>query len=318
MNNNLKISIVVPVHNAATTIDRCIKSIVEQSYKNIECILIENGSCDNSKELCQKYCELYYCVKFAVSSELGVSAARNLGLSIATGDIIGFCDADDFLEPEAIQIVVSTFFDNPDIVGMMSAFYVGRNEKEDIKKQYMGLKKDMLTVEKAIMLTIGDDNLMGSVWNKYYLASIAKNTLFDTNLSYCEDTYYNVKLLSSLSDEKIAYVKKPLYCYIINSSSVTHQREKLYNENGELKYIISLKKIIQDCKLSKSCLSIAKMKIVILATNCLFVRSFNNLQKDNLKKEIKINFWHLIINITKFNFIGNVKILVKLLLIWNK
>ena len=75
---SLKISVIVPVHNSATTIDRCIKSIVDQPYKNFECILIENGSSDDSKEICQKYVEAYECVKFAVSRKILRFLARNV------------------------------------------------------------------------------------------------------------------------------------------------------------------------------------------------------------------------------------------------
>ena len=174
---SLKISVIVPVHNAATTIDRCIKSIVDQPYKNFECILIENGSSDDSKEICQKYVEAYECVKFAVSPKIGVSAARNLGLLMATGDIIGFCDADDFLEPNSMQKVLSAFLDNPDIIGVLSAFYVGRENQSGIQKEYKGLKKERLTIEDAIMRTLGDNSTMGSVWNRYYRADVAQKNI---------------------------------------------------------------------------------------------------------------------------------------------
>ena len=233
---SLKISVIVPVHNSATTIDRCIKSIVDQPYKNFECILIENGSSDDSKEICQKYVEAYECVKFAVSPKIGVSAARNLGLLMATGDIIGFCDADDFLEPNSMQKVLSAFLDNPDIIGVLSAFYVGRENQSGIQKEYKGLKKERLTIEDAIMRTLGDNSTMGSVWNRYYRADVAQKISFDTMLSYCEDTHYNIKLLSNIQDAELAYVQEPLYCYMLNDRSVTHQLDKLYDENGELKY----------------------------------------------------------------------------------
>ena len=100
MDKKIKISIIVPVHNATVTLDRCVKSIVEQSYHDIECILIENGSTDDSLELCQSYAKKYSCIKVVVS-EKGVSGARNVGVSMSTGDIIGFCDSDDFFEADA-------------------------------------------------------------------------------------------------------------------------------------------------------------------------------------------------------------------------
>ena len=315
---SLKISVIVPVHNSATTIDRCIKSIVDQPYKNFECILIENGSSDDSKEICQKYVEAYECVKFAVSPKIGVSAARNLGLLMATGDIIGFCDADDFLEPNSMQKVLSAFLDNPDINGVFSAFYVGIENQSGIKKEYKVLKKERLTIEDAIMRTLGDNSTMGSVWNRYYRADVAQKISFDTMLSYCEDTHYNIKLLSNIQDAELAYVQEPLYCYMLNDRSVTHQLDKLYDENGELKYITALKKIMQECNLNKKCLRIAKMKIVILAIDSLWCGGGNNQQKNNLKNEIRQNLKHFLYNIYRFGFVRNMKRLIKLLLVWTK
>lgn len=105
----LKVSIIIPVHNAENTLNRCIESVVCQSYKNIECILVENGSSDNSPFLCSMYAEKYKNIISKSIGSKGVSYARNCGLSLATGDIIGFCDADDFLEINAIELAVNEF-----------------------------------------------------------------------------------------------------------------------------------------------------------------------------------------------------------------
>ena len=105
MENSLKVSIIIPVHNSNKTLDFCINSIIMQNYGNIECILIENGSSDNSRAKCIEYTKKYNNVLFKSTEIMGVSNARNLGLEIASGDIIGFCDADDFLENNAVSTV---------------------------------------------------------------------------------------------------------------------------------------------------------------------------------------------------------------------
>lgn len=316
MNKNFKVSIIIPVHNAVATIDRCVRSIIEQSYSNIECILVENGSNDSSLEMCKKYADNYDCIKVAISEQKGVSAARNLGLSIATGDIIGFCDADDFLEPDSISAVVSAFFKEPNIIGVISAFYLGKETSTDIRKEYKGIRKSSLDAEEAIILAIGDSNVLGTVWNRYYRADVAKSVLFSADLSYSEDTHYNVQILSKNERVKISYIQKPLYCYIMNDSSATHNKDNLYDENGELKYITAKKKILNDCKLSKKCISILKMNIAVLAIDFLWYGPTKRIQKENLKRDIKQNFGHFIKNIWRFNFIRNIKRIIKVLFVY--
>ena len=105
---------------------------------------------------------------------------------------------------------------------------------------------------------------------------------------------------------------------MLNDRSVTHQLDKLYDENGELKYITALKKIMQECNLNKKCLRIAKMKIVILAIDSLWCGGGNNQQKNNLKNEIRQNLKHFLYNIYRFGFVRNMKRLIKLLLVGTK
>ena len=98
----MKYSIIVPVHNAESTITRCIESIVNQNV-GLQVILIENGSTDDSASVCEILSRKYDCVEYYQSKLSGVSNARNIGLNKADGDIIGFCDADDYYEPNSLN-----------------------------------------------------------------------------------------------------------------------------------------------------------------------------------------------------------------------
>lgn len=311
MSDKIKISIIVPVHNAADSLERCIKSISGQSYGNIECILVENASTDNSLALCQKYAGTYDYIKVATSEQKGVSAARNIGLSMATGDIIGFCDADDFYEKDAFSTIVSAFMNNPDIIGVMTAFYVGKEINGTIKKKYRGIKKTFLTAEEAIALTIGEDNVLGSVCNRFYRAEVAKKIAFNCDLSYSEDTHYNVSLLSRYPDTKLIYISKSLYCYVMNSQSVTHTASTFFDDKDNLKYIVTLYTIIDECKLNERNLSIAKMKIAKLAIDYLYKIDTNPSQKEKLLTELKLNRRHLFVNLFRFNLQNDIKSIIK-------
>lgn len=314
-----KVSIIVPAHNAAATVEACVRSILEQDYTRLECILVENGSTDETPALCGRLAEADGRIRVAVSQRAGVSEARNLGLELAAGDIIGFCDADDFLEPGAVGTVVSLFEADPEILGVIGAFDRGEMTTEGIRKQYRGKKRlRKLSAGKALMLTVGSRAVMGSVWNKYYRADAAKRIRFDASLSLCEDMHYNAMLLSAFPDAKLAYTDRPLYCYVVNEQSVTHQADRLYAANGELKYIGALKKILQDCRLSAACQSVVRMQLAVFAIDYLYAGEADGVRKTKLRAELKQNYRYLLRSMARFDFAEHMKQVVKALLLFTR
>lgn len=303
-----KVSIIIPIHNSAKTINVCIESIINQNYKNIECILIENGSNDNSFELCLEYSKKYNNIISVKNEQLGVSNARNKGLELSTGQIIGFCDADDFLEPNAIENIVKEFEQNSNIVAVFGAFYVGQKNNGQFKKTYVGLNDRTVSIQRAMQLTIINDSIMGSVWNKYYKSNVIKKSRFDPNLELCEDMHFNAKLLSEIiSKDKVKIINTPLYCYMNNKNSVTHMNDFLFNKNNELKYIVALKKIVKDCILDKKTLALSKMKIACFCIDSLDHMDLNTKKKNILIQELKKNYLYLLSNFYENNWKWNLK-----------
>ena len=308
MEELLKVSVIIPIHNSEATLARCIDSILFQSYKNVECVLIENGSNDNSKKLCSDYAEKYKNIVYDSVEETGVSNARNIGLSLVTGDIIGFCDADDYLEDDAISLIVKSFVDNSKIGVVFCGFNIGHSDKDNIIKEYRGIREQTISTQKALQLTLVNDAVMGSVWNKYYRKNLLKNIKFDKSLSLCEDMHFNAIALNSVeSDYVVKIISKPLYCYIENPCSVTHDEGILFDEKDELKYIVALKAIIRDCTLDKSTLSMAKMKIACFAIDFCTCRKIDENKKRNLIAEIHKNYAYLIKNLFVNNWKWNLK-----------
>lgn len=304
-----KVSIIVPVHNAEKTLDVCVNSILEQDYDNIECLLIENNSSDCSSAICLKYAEKYDNVNAVSIAETGVSNARNKGLDMATGDIIGFCDADDFLELGAIKKIVKEFQNDSDIDVVFCGFNIGiKQQNNSIDKEYRGLKENKISVKKALQLTLINDSIMGSVWNKYYKAENLKNLCFDSTLSFCEDMHFNARLLSTLkSNKKVKIVSEPIYCYMENPDSVTHNEKVLFNEHNELKYIVALKAIIRDCSIDRTTLSMIKMKIACFCIDSLNCMEGDEAKNNNLKKELCQNYRYLLSNWFRNNWKWNLK-----------
>jgi len=104
---NKKVSIIVPIYNAEETLDRCIKSLINQTYKNIEIILINDGSTDNSYKICEKYKKKDKRISFFSKKNTGVSDTRNYGYKNSNGDYIMFADADDYMETNMVDKMLS-------------------------------------------------------------------------------------------------------------------------------------------------------------------------------------------------------------------
>lgn len=97
------ISVIVPIYNTENYLEKCITSILDQNYHNLELILINDGSTDNSGKICEDFLEIDKRVKVRHKENSGVSAARNIGLDIAEGDYTCFVDSDDYLHPEMLE-----------------------------------------------------------------------------------------------------------------------------------------------------------------------------------------------------------------------
>lgn len=309
MKELLKVSIIIPVHNSVNTLTRCIESILTQKYKNIECILIENGSDDNSAILCSNLAKKNKRIIFKSIDITGVSAARNVGLSIATGDIVGFCDADDFLEKGAIDLIVNEFIDSPKVAAVFGGFNIGIMGQDDrINKSYRGIKEQIITPTKALQFILINDSVMGSVWNKYYRSDFLKNIEFDKTLSFCEDMHFNAAVLNKISKEYcIKVISAPLYCYMQYLNSVTHDENLYFDKNGELKYIVALKKIESSCDLDLKAKSCLKMKIACFAIDFFNVAKMDRNKTYKLRNELKYTYKYLIRNLFKNDWNLNMK-----------
>lgn len=313
MSKSMKVSIIIPVHNAEDTLTRCVDSILSQSYSDIECILVENGSEDDSRHKCSELAAQHKNILFEAIEDVGVSVARNIGLSLATGDVIGFCDADDFLEKDAICTIVNEFMKHPEIGAVFCGFNIGFLDREKgIRKVCRGLKNQVISTTEAMRLTVIHDSVMGTVWNKYYRADAVKNVRFDKTLSFCEDMHFNVLALSkSDSNYSVEVISTPLYCYVDNSGSVTHNKDLVFNENDELKYISAMKKIKLDCELDSKTDSYVNMKIALFAIGFYRYTEYDRNRRTKLRLELKQNYQYLCRNIFINNWKQNVKSVCK-------
>lgn len=285
-----KISVIVPACNAESTIEGSVGSIIGQDYDNIECIIVENNSADRTYEICAALAASEPSVKLFRSIGKGVSAARNLGLKKADGDIIGFCDADDYLESGVLAEVNREFENNNDLDCIIGALYREANGQ----KTYFGLSKRIISHREAMERMLCDNRVMGSVCNKYYKKEALKDVFFDEELSHCEDTHFNISAISRMGFGSILLTNTAFYVYRYNPDSATNRFERLFNENNELRYIQAINKIMETDGLNREVIAHASMAKAALALDYLKVCKEDKSKSEKLYAELKNNFKYLV------------------------
>lgn len=214
-----KVSIILPIYNVEEYISECLDSIVNQTYHNLEIILVDDGSPDNSGSICDEYQQKDDRIVVVHKQNAGVSAARNTGLELATGSYIAFADPDDWLEPDMIEKMVSALKQRQADI----AFCRFHTEIMPEEKQYL-----YLPIEE----TYGDGNhalcqmvqalAYGTmVWNKLFTRNtIFKGnsyTKFDESLKCGEDEVWLVEVVQNA--KKVAYLKEELYYWRVRENS---------------------------------------------------------------------------------------------------
>ena len=212
-----KVSVIIPVYNVEEYVEKCAKSLFEQTYKNLELIFINDGSKDSSGELCHKIADSneHKDIKVIVIDKQngGVSSARNCGLEVATGDYIMYVDPDDYCEPEYVEKLYSAIKDND--CEMAECSYFIDYTTENVKSIRLPFSNAVITdvfgalfYEKA---TGKMNKLPAYLWLAIFRADIVKNNRirFDENVKYGEDFLFFVEYSRFCS--KIALVNEPLY-----------------------------------------------------------------------------------------------------------
>ena len=217
---NDKVSVIIPVYNIEKILPQCLKSVINQSHKNLEIILVDDGSTDSSGKICDEYQKKDNRIMVIHKKNEGVSNARNDALDIATGVYIYFIDSDDYIESTCIEKLVKKIVEeNADLV--MSDFnYVDEKSKEleDTKKFYV--RKNSESITGKIALYNINWYLWYNVWGKLYKKELFQTVRFPKDKRISED-HYVLTRVTALAN-KIAFVNEVLYHYVQQESSITH------------------------------------------------------------------------------------------------
>ncbi|SEL73952.1 Glycosyltransferase involved in cell wall bisynthesis [Butyrivibrio sp. ob235] len=224
--NNLTntISTIIPFYNNAGTLPTMLDSILSGVLVPDEIILIDDGSTDDSADIVKDYVKRYPVIKYYHQNHKGVSAARNLGISHAKCTWISFLDADDYIEPDMYEQMISAVADG-ECDGCICGYFT---HKDGIITSYTRMQSDLLQSNDILKAIFTDDTVRGFLVTKLFKANILKQYSFDDNIAICEDLLFQTRYFAN-NDLKYKYVPKAFYHYIQNNSSATSTREYFVN-----------------------------------------------------------------------------------------
>lgn len=224
--NNMKVSVIIPVYNSEKYLKQCLDSVVNQTLKNIEIIVVNDGSTDNSLQIIQEYVNKYSNVKLINKQNEGCYKARNIGLEVADGEYIAFLDSDDYIESNMYEkLYLKAKQTNADIV---SADYYILNDK---KLKTVKLSSMIKLLEKTNNTLIGAEKLILDAihWSRIFKKQMLfeKNIKFHSDIYMADDAFFHI--ITMLNAGKIVYISDILYTYRISrKDSITSS----YNERN--------------------------------------------------------------------------------------
>ena len=221
------ISIIVPVYKVEKYLDKCIESIVNQTYKNLEIILVDDGSPDNCGVMCDAWAEKDSRIKVIHKENGGLSDARNAGMEIATGKYIGFVDSDDCIAPEMYELLHGRIVaDGSDI----AACGVEMVWEDGTESRMLTRQGDCVLDTCAAMEAVIDESwLKQPVWYKLYKTDLVRDIRFPVG-KYHEDVFWTWRAVARAA--KVSVFDTPCYFYLQRSSSIMGEKYSLKRLDG--------------------------------------------------------------------------------------
>ncbi|MDD5012082.1 MAG: glycosyltransferase family 2 protein [Candidatus Nanoarchaeia archaeon] len=310
MNEGL-VSIIIPVYNGEKYIDRCLESIFSQGYKNIETILINDGSTDGSREICNEYAFNYNNIDVFNIKNQGPAAARNKGIKNSRGEFIFFLDIDDFIESNAIGLLIKNYNQYKADIVVGDFKNVGKSMTNSghsnvFSEDKLMMKKDIGDYVKKYLKKPNRHPLFAYSWGRLFKSSIIKNKdiKFDEDLHTFEDVAFNFEYLKHT--DKIFFVNQAIY---------NHQMYDSFNSatmdiGNNPKKLFGYKKALENVKNFLECSDLENINIKkevghadVCYTIIQLIRTCGQINKNNEKEIYKLV--HEIVN--ELNFRDNLQ-----------
>lgn len=235
---NPKVSIIVPIYNTAKYLPKCLDSIINQTHHNLEIILVDDGSTDNSGKIIDEYAKKDSRIKTIHQQNAGQSTARNVGIAKTTGDYLSFVDSDDQIKSTFVETLLEFYNDNTSLV---SCGYEYRRLKEQTSHSAYNTplkpRRSHESLKAYILKLLAKDGRLYACTNKLFRTSVIKDhhLLFDIKLNFAEDTKFVLYYLKYAKGE-IAHTTEPLYVYNFGTDTSTIRSTATVWQNWQTQY----------------------------------------------------------------------------------
>lgn len=228
-----KISIILPVFNVEHYLKKCIDSILNQTYKNIEIIIIDDGSTDGSASICDYYTKTYDFIKCVHKENGGLSSARNAGLEMCSGEYISFVDSDDYIHPEMLDIMLRNLKQYKADISVCGYTMVYPSKSEEIKE---GNDIKVYDPELAFKVLFHRNNIGVLACNKLFASYLFRDIRFPENQQFEDiNTIYKVISIS----KRIVYEPTALYFYNQRTDSINGNNFKSKNYDSHIEDMVN-------------------------------------------------------------------------------
>lgn len=241
--NEILISVIIPIYNVEKHLERCIESVIKQTYKNLEIILVNDGSTDNCGEISNRYSQIDSRIRVIHKANGGLSDARNFGLNIATGKYVTFIDSDDYVHHSLVEVLCWLAQNNDADIAIADYRPVYEDEFPDLYTTMpaVNIRSKVLETEDALEAMLYQKDTSNSACVKLY-----DRKLFEGDIRYpkgklCEDLGTTYKLISKA--KLVVVCQEKLYFYLQRKNSIIHSGFKNQRMDG-LNFAIDQEKFI--------------------------------------------------------------------------
>lgn len=283
----VKVSVIIPVYNVEKFIIRCVESVINQTYENIEIIIVDDGSTDNCPKLCDESAVQDNRIKVIHKENGGLTSARIAGLNSAVGEFILFVDSDDYIEKNMIELMVDEIEKNYCDLVMCSYFLDNKDGIKPISLNINGSFDEQSKIVSSYIETIlscvrGKIKLPGFMWVRLFKREFIEDSFFVSEREYfTEDDIFNIKY--ALKCNKISIIDVPLYHYCFNENSLSNSYRK-----NKFDMLIHRADYICDY-LKRQRLSVSNDRIIMMYLSALFLGIDNEVllgNKESFRKKV--------------------------------
>lgn len=287
------ISIIIPSYNAAGSLEKCLSSLAQQQYRNLDIILVDDGSQDQTADIAGEYASRDSRVRYFYQENQGVSAARNRGLNEALGKYVCFVDSDDWVEPDYISILVSKMTEDG-----LTACHISNDTVIPGGDEFKLLSK-----AEAQQEAFGNRGFQGFPWNKMFdINTIRRNHIsFDVNVTMCEDLLFLIQYISCVQGP-VVFMNCAPYHYVVSKSGTVksrYKKQEIFNRKS-----LSESEGVRKCRpfILKEAQEAWKMRLVKAEVNTLRVLCANEMMDDALYPPLMQNIRNNLISFLKYPY----------------